>query len=61
MRARLPAARFVASVISSSPAPADAVTRAATFTVAPHQSPPRWSAGPVWMPMWSGGRPTMSD
>jgi hypothetical protein len=52
-----PAACLVASVIRSCPSVAAAETRAATLTVAPHQSPPRASAGPVWMPAWIGGNP----
>jgi hypothetical protein len=38
-----------------SPAPAASATRAATFTVAPYQSLPRWTAVPLCTPIRSGG------
>jgi len=54
---RSPAAVLVAAVNSASPPAAAADTRAARLTVAPNQSPPRSTAGPVCMPTRTKGKP----
>ena len=51
------AAARVASLTITSPPGATEHSRAATLTVRPYQSPWFASAGPVWMPTRTGGKP----
>ena len=53
-----PSAARARSVNSISPGLAASATRAALFTVVPYQSPSRGTAGPVSIPIRTGGYPS---